>query len=145
MRFFGNLWAWALASIVGYVCGSIFSTQFVLSGLSQFTDITLQDRINSSMTDLVQMNMYLMVIAIGFAIAFFVASLVKAVLPFLSAIAYPVAGAAAIWLALTLMFMQFDVVPIIGAQSTMGFIFQLLAGAIGGLTFEFFRPKGTGD
>ncbi|MGV6801108.1 MAG: hypothetical protein ACWA5L_04220 [bacterium] len=139
MRFISNIYAWILASVSAYLLASFFSTEFVLAGLG--VKVSLMDNITSVMRDIVGLYAYLLVMALGFALAFFVASIVKAFLPFLSVIAYPVAGAAAILTILQIMQAQFDVIPISGALSQAGLVAQLMAGAMGGVVFEWMRPK----
>ncbi|MEH6829176.1 hypothetical protein, partial [Parasphingorhabdus sp.] len=53
----------------------------------------------------------------------------------LARVAYPIAGGAAIAVALGAMYMMFQTIPISGARSTMGFLAQVFAGAIGGWVF----------
>lgn len=72
------------------------------------------------------------VVAVGFAIAFFVAAKLYRFAPVL---AYPLAGAAAIAAALMLMKWQLSLTPIAGARTAEGFILMILTGAIGGLVF----------
>ncbi|MCI5046544.1 MAG: hypothetical protein MRY59_03495 [Aquisalinus sp.] len=142
MRFFGNVFAWLMAALLGYIFASTFSTHFVLQDLAALgAPITLEQRVSTSWADILGTWQYGIVISAAFALAFFVASLVKAVIPFLARIAYPVAGAAAIYTALSLMEAQFGTVPIGGARSDLGFLFQVFAGGLGGLAFEALRPK----
>ncbi len=142
MGFFRNVFAWVLAAMLGYLAASTFSTHFVLADLAALgAPITIQQRISTTLSDLLGTYQYLAVILLGYAVAFFVASLVKAMLPMLGRIAYPVAGAFAIWAALSLMEWQYGTVPIGGGRSDIGFLFQILAGGIGGLAFEVLRPK----
>jgi hypothetical protein len=72
------------------------------------------------------------VTALGFAIAFFIASRLYRFAPTL---AYPLAGAVAIAAALLLMKLQFDMSPIAGARTPFGLGLMIAAGAIGGLVF----------
>ena len=139
MRFFGNVFAWLVAVGVAYIFASTFSTQFVLA--TNVGNVPFGMRVASTLRDIQGTTLYAIVIALGFLVAFIIASLLKAVLPFLSAVAYPIAGGAAIATALGLMFLQFGQVPVSGAVYMPGFIFQIVAGAIGGLAFEMLRPK----
>ncbi|NHK28303.1 hypothetical protein FF098_010335 [Parvularcula flava] len=144
MRFFGNIFAWVLASAIAYAFASIFQTQMVLAQLADLgATITFDTRLETTLSDLAGLWLYSIVIATGFAIGFFVASLVKALLPFLSPIAYIVAGVASLALALFLMevFVPGNEIPISSAQRTTGYILQLVAAGIGGLVFELARPK----
>ncbi|WP_416907976.1 MAG: hypothetical protein ACMVO5_13325 [Polymorphobacter sp.] len=72
------------------------------------------------------------VVAIGFAIAFAVASRLHRFAP---PLAYPLAGAVAIAAALFLMKLQFSMTPIAGARTTEGLVLMILSGAIGGVVF----------
>lgn len=82
------------------------------------------------------------VVALGFAIAFFIAGkLHRFAPPPVRALAYPLAGAVAIAAALALMKLQFSMTPIAGARTTEGFALMILTGAIGG--FIFARLKKT--
>ena len=144
MRTLGLFFAWALSAIVAYVLAAIASQQVVLAGVGAYKDVSLSENVQTTLAAIVAQpigTLYVLVIAVGFLIAFYVADLIKAVLPRLSGIAYPTAGAVAIVVALVLMRAQYDIVPILGAQSTYGFWLQVLAGVIGGVVFEILRPK----
>ncbi|WP_306251835.1 hypothetical protein [Parvularcula sp. IMCC14364] len=142
MRFFGNMFAWLIAGGIGYVLASSFSTQFVLQDLAALgAPITVEQRVSSTWSDILGAWQYFVVVLAAFAVGFFIASLVKAYIPFLARVAYPVAGAAAIAAALSLMKINFGIIPVIGAQTDLGFLFQVFAGGLGGLAFEALRPK----
>jgi len=121
------------AAVTAYAIGSILNSQFVMN--AHGVPVSLGDRLNMTAFDLSNMVLYLVIIAIAFAIAFVIASVLKRFLPNLSSVAYPVAGAAAIGVALGLMYMNFQTVPISGARGTFGFIAQMLAGGLGGWVF----------
>lgn len=126
------------AALAAYVAGSILNTQFVIGAHTiggKPLSTGLGDRLNMTMVDITGTVLYLVIIAIGFAIAFVIASLLKRRLPGFSGVAYPIAGAAAIGVALGLMYMNFQTVPISGARGTFGFLAQMLAGAFGGWVF----------
>lgn len=72
------------------------------------------------------------IVALGFAIAFFIASKLYRFAP---PLAYPLAGAVAIAAALGLMKLQFSMSPIAGARTTEGLVLMILTGAIGGIIF----------
>ncbi|WP_051882012.1 hypothetical protein [Parvularcula oceani] len=142
MRFFGIVTAWLAASLAAYLLGSAASTQVTLAGIEALgRDVPLGVNLRTVLHDLGAMISYFAVIALGFAIAFYIASLVAAALPRLSPIAYPAAGGAAIATALALMTWRYGVTPILGAQEAYGFWLQVGAGVLGGLVFELFRPK----
>ena len=136
--------AWLLSGIVCYVFAALFSQLVVLVGLMQLgLKISIADNLFSLLHAVLNMVPYLIVILIGFAVAFGVAWGVKNLAKTLSEFAYPIAGAAAMGTALGLMYLQFGVFPILGAQETYGLILQILAGALGGFAFERIRPKQT--
>ena len=146
MGFLKTLGAWFAAGLVGYICAALASQAVVLAGLAQLgLDMSFGDASGSLVHAVFNMPALLIVILLGYAIAFGVARQVKKLLPNLSAIAYPVAGGAAIGAALGLMHMQFGVFPILGAQETYGLILQILSGAAGGAAFEALRPKTEAD
>lgn len=144
MRFFGNIFAWVLATAVAYALATFFETHMTIQAVIDLgATVTFDQRLDTTLANLQGLYVYSVVIGICFAIGFFVASLVKAVLPFLSAIAYPVAGVASLALAFYLMevFVPGNEIPISSAQKTTGYILQLVAAGIGGLVFELVRPK----
>ena len=126
------------AALAAYIAGSILNTQFVIGAHTlggEPLSTGLGDRLNMTFADITGTLLYLIIIAIGFAIAFIIASLLKRLLPALAGVAYPIAGAAAIGVALGLMYMNFQTVPISGARGTFGFLAQMLAGGLGGWVF----------
>ncbi|MEO0549679.1 MAG: hypothetical protein AAFZ91_07145 [Pseudomonadota bacterium] len=143
MRFLRALGAWFAGGVAGYIAAALASQAVVLAGLAQLgLGISLADGAGSLSHAVLNMPFYLIVILLGFAIAFFIARQVKRVAPAsIHAIAYPLAGATAIAAALGLMHRQFGVFPILGAQETYGLILQIAAGAVGGFVFEALRPK----
>ena len=122
------------SAAIAYVVGTVVATQFSLNTLN--VPITLSDRVETAMFDLTGMHMYFVVILIAFIIAFAIASVIKGIVRPLAFAAYPIAGASGILTALGLMYAQFGIVPISGAQSTLGLIAQAGAGAIGGLAYS---------
>ncbi len=142
MHFLRNVFAWALASGFGYVMASAFSTHFVLADLAALgAPIELAQRFSATWADIQGTFAYGIMIEIGFAIAFFVASLAKAMLPMLASVAYPIAGATAVFVTLSLIVILVEQMPLSGARSDIGYMFQIFAGALGGFAFELFRPK----
>ncbi len=127
------------ATAVAFLFAAAFNTQMVIAALeSAGAQIGTDDRIAMTLNDIVGLAPQLgLVIAIGLGVGFLIASQLKRVLTPLAPIAYPLAGAAAIALALTLMGMAFDgITPIAGVRSALGFGLLCLAGAIGGLVFS---------
>ena len=142
MRLMGVLFAWLLAAAAAYVVGAAASSHLVLEGLVSIgREVGFGDRLGMIAHDLGAMLAYLAVILIGFAIAFFVADLVKSLVPALAGIAYPTAGAVAVVTALEIMRLNYGIVPLLGAQDTLGYWLQIGAGVVGGIVFELLRPK----
>lgn len=140
------VFGYAAAAIVGVVLASAFHTQMVILALGEAgAVISLSQRLSMTLDDLVGLlPQFGAVIAIALAIGFLVAAGLKRVLTPLAPIAYPLAGAAAIGVALTAMAMAFDgISPLAGARTPLGFGLQCLAGAISGLVFSALavRPK----
>jgi len=75
------------------------------------------------------------VVAIALAVGFVVAAVLRPRLPALAGIAYPLAGAVAIYVALFAMHYSYDITPIAGARGTFGLPLFALAGAFGGWIF----------
>lgn len=128
-------------SIATYIIGSIINSQFVMNAYG--VPISFGDRFNMTMFDISNMLLYLVVIAIALLIAFSIAAVLKRFLPRLAAVAYPIAGAAAIGVALGLMYILAQTIPISGARSIAGYLGQVLAGAFGGYVFAkiYVQPK----
>jgi hypothetical protein len=82
------------------------------------------------------------VIVLALLVGFLVAWPMKRVLKPIAPFAYPIAGAAAIALALYLMSKQFyGTTPIAGARGALGFTLQCLAGAAGGYVFAALNER----
>lgn len=143
MTFLKTIGAWFAGGLAAYIVAALTSQFVVLLGLTELgLKVPLGDFLQSLGHAVLNMVFYLVVILLGFAIAFPVARQVKKIAPaILQANAYPIAGAAAIGLALGLMYMQFGLFPILGAQETYGLLMQIASGAIGGFVFEMLRPK----
>ncbi|WP_421861259.1 hypothetical protein [Parvibaculum sp.] len=126
-----------LAVIVATVLGSIAHTQFVLAGLSGLgIEIPVSDRLSTTLQDIAGMGpMFGLIIAIAFLIAIPAAVFVYRLAATQRYLVFGVAGAVALGVALVAMGIVFDITPIAGARNMMGFIAQMIAGAVGGLTF----------
>lgn len=130
VRWIGAL---VLAALTTYIVGVIANSQFVMN--AHEVPISFSERLNMTAFDVSNMWLYLAIILIALLLGFLIATLLKRVLPGLSGVAFPVAGAAAIGATLGLMYLQFQTVPISGARSAAGFASQVLAGGIGGWIF----------
>ena len=128
-----NLYALIYAAITAYIIGAVISSIFVLKALP--AKIQFGTYVSTALSDITNLKLYLVIILIGFSIAFPIAAALRKALPKLAKIGYPLAGAAAIGAALGLMYLQFETVPISGANNAFGFIMQLVTGALGGAIF----------
>ena len=140
------VFGYAAAAIAGVVLASAFHTQMVIAALGEAgASVAFDRRLAMTGNDLVGLlPQFGAVIAIALAIGFLVAAGLRRVLKPLAGVAYPLAGAAAIAVALTAMSMAFDgITPIAGARTALGFALQCLAGAVSGLVFSMVavRPK----
>ncbi|MEM8987130.1 MAG: hypothetical protein AAGC95_10435 [Pseudomonadota bacterium] len=134
--------SYLLGVAVAYIAASAASTHFVLNGLAEIgAPSSLSVRFETTLRDIAGLTAYAGVIAIGFLVAFPVGALIRRVLSAPRWVAYPLAGAAAIFAALGLMALQFGMTPIGGANSAAGFAAQCFAGALGGLVFALSVPK----
>ena len=132
-KFVRVILAFPAGILTAYLIGVSLNAQFVIA--AHGVPVSLGDRLNMTAFDISSMVLYLVIIAVGFFIAFLIASLLKRVLPRLAGVAYPIAGAAAIGVALGLMYMQFQTVRVSGARGMFGFLAQMLAGGFGGWVF----------
>jgi len=121
------------AALATYIVGSVLNSQSVIA--MHDISVSIGDRLNMTLFDITNMVAYLAIIAIALLAGFLIATILKRFLPNLARVAYPIAGAAAIAVTLGAMYMVFQTIPISGARSTMGFLGQVLAGAIGGWVF----------
>lgn len=144
MRFVRWIVALLLAALGTYVVAVIANAQFVMN--AHDVPISFGDRLNMTAFDVSNMWLYLIIILIAFVFGFLIATLLKRILPSLSGVAFPIAGAAAIAATLGAMYLQFQTVPVSGARSALGFLSQVVAGGIGGWIFAKFvgRPNAAG-
>lgn len=142
--------AYLAAAVAGYVIAIVFATSANLINLAGIgARIGIGDALRTYLFDLwgmtprfIELARYGNVLLIGFAIAFPVAALVRAVVlragaagqriaPYL----FPLAGAVALGTGLTIMFQQYEVTAVAGARG-YGFWAQCVAGAIAGFVFQ---------
>lgn len=130
--------------IITYGFASTFYTFRVLSEQRAVgITYTASQQAETYLANFLGLPAYGAVIAIALAIAFIVASFAKKVLKPLAPIAYPLAGGTAIFVALLLIESQLGggAGVIGGAREPLGMALQSVAGATGGLLFDFLRPK----
>ncbi len=139
-----TIFAFGLAVVTAFVAGSVMHTQFVLAGLQSLgVAVPPSVRLDATLRDIAGLAPgYGGVIAVGFLIAFPVAGALRRRLPALSALAYPLAGAAAVVAALLGMNAILGGLTLLaGARSDLGFAMQALAGALGGAVYAASRPR----
>ena len=127
-----------LSVLVAYTLASLAHTQQVLAGLLKLdVDIPLGDRLVMFAGDWVGLYLYLVVIAVGFLIAFTVMALIRRFKTMNAMIMFSLGGALAMLCILVSMRELASLTPIAGARGVIGMSLQILAGAIGGLVFGF--------
>ena len=128
--------AFLVAALLASLLGSFFSSQFVLNELQSVgVDISLSTRLSMTLSDLA----ILQTLGIAFGAALLVAFLVAAAcVKFIGGnrlFWYTFAGACAVVTLLLLMSWQLQLMPIAGARSNLGILFQAIAGGTGGWLF----------
>jgi hypothetical protein len=122
--------------LVAAIAASVFSTQFVITGLQELgVSIPLDVRLKMTVSDLSILQTLLIVFAVCFLVAFSVGVFASR----------KIGGDRTMWLCLaggigviaTLLLLQsaLQVMPIAGARSSFGLIMQGVAGAFGGYAF----------
>jgi len=132
---------YALAVIIATALGSAFHTQMIIKGLTDAGALIAPDtRLAMTGNDFVGLApQFGVVIAIALGIGFLIAAVLRRALKPLAPVAFPLAGAAAIAVALSIMHVAFDgITPIAGARTSLGFALECVAGAVGGLVFSMF-------
>lgn len=131
------MFAWFAASMLTFVLASIFHSQFVLLGLTQINvDIPISQWLGMTFSDILGLSLsYGIVIAIALLICFGVSTAVAKYWRILPTWIYPLLGALTIAIMLAAMQPILNVTLIAGARSTMGFLFQCVAGLMGGYVF----------
>ena len=122
--------------LVAYTLASLAHTQQVLAGLLQLgVHIPVSDRLVMFAGDWVGLYVYLLVITLGFLIAFGVMALIKRVVPLPTLLLFALGGALAMLCILVSMRELASLTPIAGARGVLGMSLQCLAGAVGGAVF----------
>lgn len=126
----------AVSVLITYTLASVAHTQQVLAGLLQLgVQIPLGDRLFMFAGDWAGLYLYLLVIALGFLIAFVILALLKRILSISAPILFAIGGALAMLCILVSMRELASLTPIAGARGMLGFSLQCLAGAVGGGMF----------
>ena len=134
---------WAIAVVATVIAVSAWQSYSVQSRLIALgVDIPLPLRLHTAFGDLVGLAPALLPVLGGaLALGFLVAAVLRPRLPMLAAVAYPLAGAAAVGLALAVMAWQMAITPIAGARGDLGFAVLCGAGAVGGFVFSRLRTR----
>lgn len=134
--------AYVLAVVVATVLGAVAHTQFVLARLTGLgVDISLGERLSTTLHDIVGMApLFGAIVGAGFIVALSAGALVFKLAGVQRTLIYTVAGAVSLGVTLLVMNFIFEITAIAGARSTLGFLAQMAAGAIGGLTFAKALP-----
>lgn len=136
--------AYILAVLTTYVIAAGFYTQQVIAKQTAIgMEFTSGQQFNNYLSNITGLWVYAAMIAIALLVAFIVAAGVKRVLKPLAAIAYPVAGAAAMLVMLILIERQLGggAGIIGGARDALGISLQCFAGFLGGGLFAMLRPR----
>ena len=137
--------AYLAAAAATYVASSIFYTQQILAKQAEIGAVyTASQQAATYFANLTGLGLLGAMFAIGLAIAFVIAAILKRVLKPLAPIAYPLAGAAAVWTVIYLIetvMAPGGVGAIGGARGVSGMALQALAGAIGGFVFAALLPR----
>lgn len=146
MRLLRFLAAFVAAAATTYVLASLFYTQQVLAKQNAIAQLyTPAQQVQTYLDNLVGLApAYGGVLTIALLIGFLVAAIVKRVLTALAPAAYPVAGGAAVFVAIWLIenvVASGGVGAIGGARDALGLALQVLAGVVGGFVFALARPK----
>jgi hypothetical protein len=130
-----------LAACVTFVSVCILQTQMVLLALSNLDiDITWSKRIYMTTQDLLGLfPSYGVVIAIGLAIGFVIAKIIKSYTRLSSYYLYVVAGGFTMAAILMAMHPILGVSLLAGARSTFGIVLQIISGLLGGFCFMRLR------
>lgn len=132
------IWPFVWSVAIATILASVFSTQFVISGLSAAgADLSFAQRLSMTGTDMLSLGwLYGVIIAVTLLFAFLAADRVTRFVKFGRAIVYTTAGVIGFLVMLFLMRTAFfDVQFIAGARSGLGLAFQLLAGGTAGYVF----------
>ena len=138
-----TLLAFVAAAIATYVAASSFYTQQILAKQAAIgAQYTAAQSFETYRENFLGLGFYAVVLTIALALGFIVAFGVKRVLRPLARVAYPVAGASAVLVAIFLIesVLGGGAGVIGGARDAVGMGLQALSGAVGGVVFALLRP-----
>lgn len=132
-----------LSTVITAVLACLAHTQFVLHELIVLDiDISIDDRAYMSAQDLIGLlPTYGSIVLIGFLIAFLTVWLIRQYTPVKSLHLYTLAGGVAMLTILTLMDNLLNLSFLAGARSSLGMMFQVITGLIGGAIFVYLRKQ----
>lgn len=145
MGFIRSIAAYVAAAIVTYTAASLFYTQQILAKQAAIGAVyTPAQQAATYLANILGLGVYGAVLAVALLIGLIVAAILKRVIKPLAAIAYPLAGAAAVVAAIY--FIETTAAAggagaIGGARDALGLALQGLAGAIGGLVFALMAAR----
>ena len=131
------------AALLTTALASLAHTLFVQAGLTALgVEIPFLARIMQILRDFMGLLLPLGgIILLALAIAFPLAAFLKPRAGILGPFAYPLAGWAAVALALFAMKLSFGFSPLAGARTTAGFLAMSLSGVAGGLLFAWMARR----
>jgi len=136
--------AYMVAALTSFVVGSIAATQHVIGRLIELGQhLSFGERLQWAFTDLLGMlarGLYPGLIAIALAIAFVVAGIAARYWPGLRTIGFVLAGAAALLAMHLLIEAVTQLNPVAATRTSVGLMWQVLAGALGGFVFTRVKP-----
>lgn len=144
MRLLRTIVAYIAAVAIAYCIGSVFYTARLLAESAGVgIQYTQAQQIDTYLTNFVGLRAYGAMMAIALALGFIVAFGAKRLLKPLAPVAYPIAGAAAVFAMLALIETQLGggAGVIGGARTPLGVALQCGAGLVGGLIFAALRPR----
>ena len=135
--------AWLVGALVTTALVSLGHSLFVQSELAALgTELPLHVRLGAIVRDFVGLLPTLGPILLGaLLVAFLIASVLKPRAGLLAPFAYPLAGWAAVALALFAMKLAFGFSPLAGARTGLGFLAMSLGGLVGGAVFAWMIRK----
>jgi hypothetical protein len=135
--------AWLVGTLVTTALVSLGHSLFVQAELAALgTELPLHVRVGAIIRDFVGLLPTLGAILLGaLLIAFLIAGFLKPRAGLLAPFAYPLAGWAAVALALFAMKLAFGFSPLAGARTGLGFLVMSLGGLVGGTVFGWMIRK----